>query len=48
MQSIWWAIAAKSEQRMEEVLEERKALFEKHRLKLNLEKTDVTWVRQQR
>ena len=42
------AIIAESKQDLQEVLEEWKGVFEKHRLRMSLEKTEVMWVGQQR
>ena len=42
------AIIAESKQELEEVLEEWKGVFEKHRLRMSLEKTEVMWVGRQR
>ena len=42
------AIIAESKQELQEVLEEWKGVFEKHGLRMSLEKTEVMWVGQQR
>ena len=42
------AIIAESKQDLQEVLEEWKGVFEKHGLRMNLEKTEVMWVGHQR
>ena len=42
------AIIAESKQDLQEVLEEWKGVFEKHRLRMSLEKTEVMWVGHQR
>ena len=42
------AIIAESKQDLQEVLEEWKGVFEKHGLRMSLEKTEVMWVGHQR
>ena len=42
------AIIAESKQDLQEVLEEWKGVFEKHGLKMSLEKTEVMWIGHQR
>ena len=42
------AITAESKQDLQEVLEEWKGVFEKHGLRMGLEKTEVIWVEHQR
>ena len=42
------AIIAESKQELQEVLEEWKVVFEKHGLRMSLEKTEVVWVGHQR
>ena len=42
------AIIAESKQELQEVLEEWKGVFEKHGLRMSLEKTEVMWVGHQR
>ena len=42
------AIIAESKQDLQEVLEECKGVFEKHGLRMSLEKTEVMWVGHQR
>ena len=42
------AIIAESKQELQEVLEEWKGVFEKHGLRISLEKTEVMWIGHQR
>ena len=42
------AVVVESGQEMQEVLEEWKETFEKHWLKMSVEKTEVMWIGQQR